>query len=118
MALSSAGAWIEAAPAALDAINAAGVPVVLVDRMLKGGDFTSWIGPDNYAIGEGIGDYIVKRLNGEGQLVASCAAARPTTRSAPTAPERHAVGGREAPAFKPWRRRRISAAGVSTAASS
>src|SRR4029079_4146966 len=57
-------AWIEAAPEALDAIKAAGVPVVLVDRMLKGGDFTSWIGPYNYAIGVGIGQYIVKRLNG------------------------------------------------------
>ena len=54
------GAWIEAAPEALDAIKAAGVPVVLVDRMLKGGDFTSWIGPDNCAIGAGIGDYIVE----------------------------------------------------------
>jgi ribose transport system substrate-binding protein len=60
------GAWIEAAPEALDAIKEAGVPVVLVDRMLKGGEFTSWIGPDNYAIGVGIGDYIVKRLNGQG----------------------------------------------------
>jgi ribose transport system substrate-binding protein len=63
------GAWIEAAPEALDAIKSAGVPVVLVDRMLKGGDFTSWIGPDNAAIGAGIGDYIVKRLNGKGMLV-------------------------------------------------
>lgn len=62
-------AWIEAAPEALDAIKAAGVPVVLVDRMLKGGDFTSWIGPDNYAIGVGIGQYIVKRLNGQGLVV-------------------------------------------------
>jgi ABC-type sugar transport system substrate-binding protein len=63
------GAWIEAAPEALDAIKAAGVPVVLVDRMLKGGDFTSWIGPDNAAIGAGIGDYIAKRLGGKGTLV-------------------------------------------------
>jgi ribose transport system substrate-binding protein len=63
------GAWIEAAPEALDAIKAAGVPVVLVDRMLKGGTFTSWIGPDNAAIGAGIGDYISKRLNGKGTLV-------------------------------------------------
>jgi ABC-type sugar transport system substrate-binding protein len=62
-------AWIEAAPEALDAIEAAGVPVVLVDRMLKGGTFTSWIGPDNYAIGVGIGEYIVKRLDGKGTLV-------------------------------------------------
>jgi ribose transport system substrate-binding protein len=59
-------AWIEAAPEALDAIKAAGVPVVLVDRMLKGGDFTSWIGPDNYAIGVGVGKYIVERTKGQG----------------------------------------------------
>lgn len=63
------GAWIEAAPEALDAINAAGVPVVLVDRLLKGGDFTSWIGPDNRAIGEGIGKYIVQRTGGKGTVV-------------------------------------------------
>ena len=38
------------------------MPVVMVDRLLKGGDFTSWVGPDNRAIGDGIGDYIVERL--------------------------------------------------------
>jgi ribose transport system substrate-binding protein len=64
------GAWIEAAPAALEAINAAGVPVVMVDRLLKGGDYTSWVGPDNRAIGEGIGEYIVNRLGSEGGKVA------------------------------------------------
>lgn len=63
------GAWIEAAPAALDAIKKAGVPVVLVDRMLKGGDYTSWVGPHNYLIGQQDGDYIVKRLNSKGRLV-------------------------------------------------
>jgi ribose transport system substrate-binding protein len=63
------GAWIEAAPEAMDAIKAANVPVVLVDRMLKGGEFTSWIGPDNAAIGAGIGQYIVQRLGGKGTLV-------------------------------------------------
>lgn len=62
------GAWIEAAPEALSSIKKAGVPVVLVDRLLKGGDFTSWIGPDNYGIGVGIGDYIVKRID-KGTLV-------------------------------------------------
>lgn len=62
-------AWIEAAPEALDAITAAGVPVVLVDRKLKGSEFTSWIGPDNYAIGVGIGKYIVERLGGKGLVV-------------------------------------------------
>ena len=63
------GAWIEAAPEAMDAINAAGVPLVLVDRLLKGGDYTSFIGPDNRAIGEGIGKYIVERTGGKGTVV-------------------------------------------------
>jgi ribose transport system substrate-binding protein len=63
------GGPLEAAPAALDAIQEAGVPVVLVDRLLKGGDFTSWIGPDNYTIGDQDGGYIVERLGGEGRLV-------------------------------------------------
>lgn len=62
------GGPLEAAPAALDAIEAAGVPVVLVDRLLKGGNFTSWIGPDNYTIGQQDGQYIVDRLGGEGRL--------------------------------------------------
>lgn len=62
------GAFIEAAPAALDAIKAAGIPVVMVDRKLKGGDYTSWIGPDNFAIGQQVGDYLVERLGGQGKL--------------------------------------------------
>jgi len=62
-------AWLEAAPEALDAIKRAGVPVVLVDRKLKGGDYTSWVGPDNSIIGQQDGSYIVKRLNGKGRIV-------------------------------------------------
>ncbi len=63
----SAG-WIEAAPAAMLAINEAGIPVVMVDRLLKGSDYTSWIGPDNYAIGEQTGDYLIDVLGGGGKL--------------------------------------------------
>jgi ribose transport system substrate-binding protein len=62
------GAFIEAAPAALDAIKKAGIPVVMVDRKLKGGDYTSWIGPDNFAIGQEVGGYLVERLSGKGKL--------------------------------------------------
>ena len=62
------GGWIEAAPAATDAIARAGVPLVMVDRLLKLADYTSWVGPDNRAIGEGIGAYIVERLNGKGRV--------------------------------------------------
>jgi ABC-type sugar transport system substrate-binding protein len=62
------GAFIEEAPAALAAIQSAGVPVVMVDRKLKGGDYTSWVGPDNRAIGEQDGAFIVEQLGGEGKL--------------------------------------------------
>jgi ribose transport system substrate-binding protein len=61
-------AWIEAAPAAMQAINDAGIPVVMVDRLLKGSEYTSWIGPDNYAIGVQDGQFIVEQLGGSGQL--------------------------------------------------
>jgi len=60
---------LEAAPAALAAIEKAGVPVVMVDRLLKGGAYTSWVGPDNFTIGKQDGSYIAKRLNGKGTLL-------------------------------------------------
>ena len=63
------GGPLEAAPAALEALKEAKIPVVLVDRKLKGGDYTSWIGPDNYTIGVQDGKYIVDRLKGQGRLV-------------------------------------------------
>jgi ribose transport system substrate-binding protein len=61
-------AWIEAAPAAMQAINYAGIPVVMVDRLLKGSEYTSWIGPDNYAIGVQDGQFLVEQLGCAGQL--------------------------------------------------
>jgi len=63
------GAWLEEAPAALDALAAEGIPTVLVDRQFgKGssGSYTSYIGPDNYTIGVQDGEYIADRLGGEG----------------------------------------------------
>ena len=60
---------IEALPAALDAIKQAGIPVIMVDRLLKGGEYTSWMGPDNYLIGVQDGGYIAGRLGGEGLMV-------------------------------------------------
>jgi len=60
---------IEALPAGLAAIKEAGIPVVMVDRLLEGGEYTSWIGPDNYQIGVQDGQYIVNRLGGEGLLL-------------------------------------------------
>ncbi|MGL1892894.1 MAG: substrate-binding domain-containing protein [Spirochaetaceae bacterium] len=63
------GGWFEDAPAALDMIEEAGVPVVLVDRRYASDNFTSWIGPDNYSIGQQTGKYIVEKLNGKGRII-------------------------------------------------
>jgi ribose transport system substrate-binding protein len=66
------GAWLEQAPAALDALKSAGVPAVLVDRIFTQGAadaYTAYIGPDNFTIGVQDGTYIAERLNGEGVVV-------------------------------------------------
>jgi ribose transport system substrate-binding protein len=62
------GAWLEQLPAALDSLNKAGIPSVLVDRQWKGG-YTSYVGPENFKIGQQDGQYIVDRLGGKGTLV-------------------------------------------------
>ena len=62
------GAWLEQAPAALDSLKAAGIPAVLVDRQWSG-EYTSYVGPENFKIGEQDGQFIVDRLGGEGTLV-------------------------------------------------
>ncbi len=59
---------LESATAALEALDAAGIPVVMVDRKLAGGPYTSWVGPDNEAIGVQAGEFIVEQLGGEGKL--------------------------------------------------
>ncbi|MCJ7677758.1 MAG: substrate-binding domain-containing protein [Anaerolineales bacterium] len=66
------GAWLEEAPAALDALAAEGIPTVLVDRQFGAGSksaYTSYIGPDNFTIGVQDGQYICDRLGGEGVIV-------------------------------------------------
>jgi ribose transport system substrate-binding protein len=66
------GAWLEEAPAALDALKNAGIPTVLVDRQFGKGSaesYTSYIGPDNFTIGVQDGQYIADRLGGEGVVV-------------------------------------------------
>jgi ribose transport system substrate-binding protein len=66
------GAWLEEAPAALDALKTAGIPTVLVDRQFGKGSaesYTSYIGPDNFTIGVQDGTYIAERLGGKGVVV-------------------------------------------------
>jgi ribose transport system substrate-binding protein len=62
------GGPLEAAPAALNAAKQANIPVVMVDRKLQGGEYASWIGPDNEAIGKQDGEYIANRLSGKGTV--------------------------------------------------
>jgi ribose transport system substrate-binding protein len=62
------GGPLEAAPAALNAIRQKGIPVVLVDRKFKTGEYTSWVGPDNAAIGRQDGEFIAKRLQNKGKV--------------------------------------------------
>jgi ribose transport system substrate-binding protein len=52
----------------LNAIKQKNIPVVLVDRKFKTGDYTSWVGPDNAAIGRQDGEFIAKRLQGNGKV--------------------------------------------------
>jgi len=65
------GAWLEQAPAALDALAEAGIPSVLVDRQfgVGGETYSSYVGPQNFVIGEQDGQYIADRLGGEGVVV-------------------------------------------------
>ncbi|RKR87090.1 ribose transport system substrate-binding protein [Micromonospora pisi] len=62
------GGPLESAPAALNAIKAAGKPVVLVDRKFQTGEYTSWIGPDNKAIGVQNGEFLAEKLPGGGKV--------------------------------------------------
>src|SRR3972149_4913709 len=66
------GAWLEEAPAALDALAAEGIPTVLVDRQFGKGSasaHTSHMGPDTFPIGVQDGQYIADGLGGEGVVV-------------------------------------------------
>jgi ribose transport system substrate-binding protein len=62
------GGPLNSAPAAMNAIKQKDVPSILVDRKFSGGQYTSWIGPNNTQIGQGDGKYIVDRLKGNGTL--------------------------------------------------
>jgi len=47
----------------------AGIPVIVLDRRVLGDDYTQFIGADNKLIGEEAGKWIVKRLDGKGNIV-------------------------------------------------
>jgi len=47
----------------------AGIPVIVTDRKVLSNKFTAYIGPDNYDIGKLAGEYVVKQLEGKGNVV-------------------------------------------------
>lgn len=47
----------------------AGIPVILVDRKIKSGQYTAFVGADNYQIGYEVGVYAANLLNGKGNIV-------------------------------------------------
>jgi ABC-type sugar transport system substrate-binding protein len=60
---------LEALPGGLAAIQKAKKPLVLVNRRLKGGEYDAWIGVDNFNTAAGVGEVIVKRMGGKGNLL-------------------------------------------------
>ena len=48
---------------------AKGIPVILTDRKIHSDNYTAYIGADNHAIGNSVGEYIAARLQGKGKVV-------------------------------------------------
>lgn len=46
-----------------------GIPVILVDRKISSGNYTAFVGADNYQIGKEVGVYVANLLNGKGNIV-------------------------------------------------
>ena len=60
---------IETLPGPMEAINEAGIPVVLVNRRFLGTGYDSWVGVDNLNTGAGVGAVIVETMGGRGNLL-------------------------------------------------
>jgi len=63
------GAWVNDYPEALDEIDKAGVPVVMVDRLTITEKFTAWVGPENERMGTEVGKYLADQLPSGGTAV-------------------------------------------------
>lgn len=58
----------EAVKASLDHIKGEKIPTVMLDRKI-GSDYIAWVGGDNLEIGKKVGEYMAKRLNGQGTIL-------------------------------------------------
>jgi len=53
----------------LDKAFKMGIPVILLTRNIKGGQYTTYISPDDYGIASKSAEIIAKRLNGRGNVI-------------------------------------------------
>ena len=60
---------IETLPGPMEAINEAGIPVVLVNRRFRGTGYDSWVGVDNLNTGAGVGAVVAETMGGRGTLL-------------------------------------------------
>jgi ribose transport system substrate-binding protein len=60
---------LESLPGPMAAIQRAGKRLVLVNRKLTGGHYDAWVGVDNRLTAEGVGEVIVRHMNGRGVLM-------------------------------------------------
>jgi ribose transport system substrate-binding protein len=60
---------LQTVPAVTEALEAAGIPLVLVNRRLPDDTYASWIGADNTDMGRNAGEFIAEEMGGEGKLV-------------------------------------------------
>lgn len=49
-----------------------GIPVVLIDRKISTGQYTAFVGADNFQIGKEVGVYTANLLNGKGNIAEIC----------------------------------------------
>jgi len=47
----------------------AGIPVILVDRKINSGQYTAFVGADNFQVGKEVGIYSVNALRGKGRIM-------------------------------------------------
>lgn len=49
-----------------------GIPVVLIDRKISTGQYTAFVGADNFQVGKEVGVYAANLLNGKGNIAEIC----------------------------------------------
>jgi ribose transport system substrate-binding protein len=60
---------LESAPAVTDALEAAGIPLVLVNRQVTEGTYASFIGADNSHMGTQAGEFLANEFDGPAKLL-------------------------------------------------